>query len=89
MPDEVTTEAQAEALVERLRSLYTIQGLSVIGDRCQEAADMIEQQAATIAALRGTLIDWRNCWLCPATDFKGEVGRLMKATRAALKLGEE
>lgn len=42
-----------------------------------EAADAADQ-------LREALIDWRNCWLCPETDFEREVPRLLKVTEAAL-----
>ena len=35
--------------------------------------------------LREALIDWRNCWLCPATDFESQTERLLAITDAALR----
>ncbi len=74
-----------DKLVERLRSLYTIQGLSVIGDRCQEAADMIEQQAARIEAMREAL-ELADATLRGANMNRNVVERKVSA---ALKLGED
>lgn len=39
----------------------------------------------TVKVLREALIDWRNCWHCPATDFEAQVERLLAVTDAALK----
>jgi hypothetical protein len=45
-----------------------------------EAKKALTQADARIARLEEALVDWRNSWLCPCTDFEGEVERLLRIT---------
>jgi hypothetical protein len=62
----------------------------------EEAVQKAERDAVSAAcqsfvhdgAIREALIDWRNCWLCPCTDFESQVPRLLDVTNAALGTAE-
>jgi hypothetical protein len=53
-------------------------------DLC-EFSERYRALEARVERLTETLIDWRNCWLCPETDFDAQAPRLLRETESALE----
>lgn len=65
-------------------------GREINGAKPIEAIPLYGPEAAELVGqLVEALIDWRNSYLCPATDFEAQTTRLLTNTDAALARAEQ